>query len=76
MSATIYVDLRQSKLTKQWRWTAKNANNMRKIATSGESYHNYADCLAAVEQVFGTGTTVFKREAEMGNVLLRQGQDG
>lgn len=57
-----------------WRWVAKNADNQRTLARSSERYTNREDCLAAVEQLFGPATTVFKREAEMGDVVLRQGQ--
>lgn len=57
-----------------WRWVAKNAGNQKKLARSSERYFNREDALAAAEQVFSAATTVFKREAEMGNVLLRQGQ--
>ena len=38
----------------QWRWTLYAANN-RKIANSGESYFNKADCLAAINLVKGSG---------------------
>lgn len=58
-----------------WRWVAKNAANHKKLARSSERYFNREDALAAAEQLFSAATTVFKREAEMGNVLLRQGQD-
>lgn len=33
-----------------WRWYLQAANN-RKIADSGESYHNKADCRAAIDLV-------------------------
>jgi len=34
----------------QWRWYLEAANN-RKIANSGEGYHNKDDCLAAIQLV-------------------------
>ncbi len=34
----------------QWRWFLAAANN-RKIATSGEAYHNAQDCLSAINLV-------------------------
>lgn len=34
----------------QWRWTLVAANN-RKIANSGEGYHNRSDALAAISLV-------------------------
>jgi uncharacterized protein len=37
----------------QWRWYLKAAND-RKIANSGEGYHNKADCLAAINLVKGS----------------------
>lgn len=58
-----------------WRWVARNADNQKVLARSSERYTNREDAFAAVRQLFVTGT-VFKREAELGNVLLRQGQDG
>ncbi len=33
-----------------WRWTLYAGNN-RKIANSGEGYHNRSDCLSAIELV-------------------------
>jgi len=33
-----------------WRWTLEAANG-RKIANSGEGYHNYADCIHAIRLV-------------------------
>lgn len=36
-----------------WRWTLYAANH-RKIADSGESYHNQNDCLAAINLVRAT----------------------
>ncbi len=46
----------------QWRWTLFAANN-RKIADSGESYWNEADCTAAIDLVKGTNsmTPVYKQ---------------
>ncbi len=37
----------------QWRWTLYAANN-RKIANSGEGYHNKTDVIAAINLVRGT----------------------
>jgi len=45
----LYVDA-----AKQWRWTLYAANN-RKIANSGEGYHNKADAQAAIALVKGSG---------------------
>jgi len=45
----------------QWRWTLLAANN-RKIADSGESYHNEQDCLHAINLVKGSGNApVYKQ---------------
>lgn len=43
----------------QWRWTLFAANN-RKIANSGEAYHNKADCLWAIQLVKGSGPAPIK----------------
>lgn len=39
----------------QWRWHLTAANN-RKIASSGEGYHNQSDCLSAISLVKGSST--------------------
>lgn len=41
--------------TGYWRWTLYAANN-RKIANSGESYHNKADAASAIKLVQGSAT--------------------
>jgi uncharacterized protein YegP (UPF0339 family) len=79
MSApVIYVDIYSSdnKRTKtdrpqRWRWRAINADNNRKMATSGEAYSNYQDCFDAIVELFGDGTNVYLREAEKDNAPLR-----
>jgi len=38
----------------QWRWYLKSANG-RKLADSGEGYHNRQDCLTAIQLVSTTG---------------------
>jgi uncharacterized protein len=45
-----------------WRWTLLAANH-RKIADSGESYTNEADCLSGIGLVMGTNsnTPVYKK---------------
>lgn len=40
--------------SRQWRWTLYAVNN-KKIADSGESYHNKSDCIAAINLVKGSG---------------------
>jgi len=42
-----------------WRWYLQAANN-RKIADSGEGYHNRQDCLAAINLVKGSGSAPVK----------------
>jgi hypothetical protein len=75
--AVIYVDVKQSRrlwpLTRpqRWYWIALNGNNMRRLARSSETYTNRQDALDAVTELFGTESNVYKREAEMGNQLLR-----
>lgn len=58
-----------------WRWRAISEGNRRKLATSGEAYINLADCLHAIELLFGTTATVFLRQDEQGNQLLRRASD-
>lgn len=48
MRYIIYRDVNQ-----QWRWYLEAGNN-RKIANSGEAYHNKADCLSAIDLVKGS----------------------
>lgn len=48
MAYYIYKDV-----SGQWRWYLSAANN-RKIANSGEGYHNKQDCLAAITLVKGS----------------------
>jgi uncharacterized protein YegP (UPF0339 family) len=44
-----------------WRWTLFAANN-RKVANSGEGYHNKQDCLSAITLVKGSySTPVYER---------------
>jgi uncharacterized protein YegP (UPF0339 family) len=42
-----------------WRWTLFAANN-RKIANSGEGYHNRSDALSAISLVKQSGVTPIK----------------
>jgi uncharacterized protein YegP (UPF0339 family) len=43
-----------------WRWTLVAANG-RKIADSGEGYHNEADCDHAIDLVKGSGNAPTRR---------------
>jgi uncharacterized protein YegP (UPF0339 family) len=43
----------------QWRWYLAAANN-RKIANSGEGYHNKQDCLDAITLVKGSSNAPVK----------------
>ncbi|SPH23588.1 hypothetical protein DEA8626_02652 [Defluviimonas aquaemixtae] len=45
-----------------WRWTLYAANN-RKIANSGEGYHNKADALSAINLVKGSGSAPIREAA-------------
>ena len=42
-----------------WRWYLQAANN-RKVADSGEGYHNRQDCLAAIGLVKGSASAPVK----------------
>lgn len=44
----VYIDA-----SRQWRWYLQAANG-RKIANSGEGYHNQADCIHAINLVAGS----------------------
>lgn len=46
----------------QWRWTLYAANN-KKIADSGEGYHNKADAQHGIDLVKGTNYVTPVREA-------------
>lgn len=69
----VYVDLYRTMFLRkrEWRWRARNAGNQRLMATSAEGYRNLQDCLDAVEQLFGSGTDVYLRQAEHNDVELR-----
>lgn len=72
----LFVDLKCSKTRwpgrpQRWYWVALNGNNFRRLARSSENYTNRQDCLDAVEQLFGSGTNVYLRQHEQGNVALR-----
>lgn len=80
MSAPVlYVDIKQAPLSKlpgrqqRWYWIAKSAGNQKRLARSSERYTNRGDCVNAVWLLFHASTTVFQREAEHGNLLLRRG---
>jgi uncharacterized protein len=45
-----------------WRWTLYAGNN-RKIANSGEGYHNKSDCLSAIQLVKSSATAPVKEAA-------------
>ncbi|RTE91028.1 MULTISPECIES: DUF1508 domain-containing protein [Bradyrhizobium] len=45
----------------EWRWTLYSVNE-RKIADSGEGYHNKVDCLGAIELVKSTDASTRVRE--------------
>lgn len=74
----IYVDIKRAALPsirrgrpQRWYWVAKSADNQEKLARSSERYTNHEDCLAAIAQLFGSGTNVYLREQEQGNQVLR-----
>lgn len=56
----MYFVLYEDKLG-YWRWTFY-ASNHRKIADSGEAYHNRQDCLHAIELIKGSASApVYQR---------------
>jgi hypothetical protein len=75
---TVYVDLlksdnkaTRSKRPQRYRWVARNGGNQKILARSSKSYNNAEDCLAAIEQLFGTGTDVTLRREGEDDVELR-----
>ncbi|WP_373234009.1 hypothetical protein [Mycobacterium marinum] len=81
----VYVDLyqvpeknvlgRPTRRPQRWRWRAINGGNHKVLAVSSEAYTNEADCRAAIDQLFGTGTEVYLRRDGHDNQLLRFAQD-
>ena len=53
----------RSRFRRQWRWKLLAANN-RVIATSGESYANYADCMSGINLVMGSYTAKVEKRDE------------
>ena len=53
----VYLDVQR-----QWRWTLYAANN-RKIANSGEGYHNQQDCISAIHLVASSNGVPIKYAA-------------
>lgn len=78
----VYVDLKKSKVrwplkrNQPWYFVAINGRNMRRLARSTENYTNRADAVDAIWQLFANDSNVFLREAEHGNVNLRQATSG
>lgn len=75
----VYVDIKQAlssiipgRRQQRWHWVAKSAGNQRVLARSSERYTNRGDALYAVALLFSSASTVYLREAEHGNQLLRQ----
>ena len=76
----VYVIVKQAPLSRlpfrpqRWYWVAKSGDNQKVLARSSERYTNYGDCLHAVHLLFGDGTSVYRRQAERGDVMLRLAQ--
>lgn len=77
----IYVDLQYHQKPDDWEgvrwqpWSAiiKSAGNMEPLFRSTERWTNRQDAIDTITLAHSAATTVFLREAEHGNVLLRQG---
>ena len=54
-----------------WRLLILSGDNHEPMFRSTERYFNRADALHAAELAFGSGSNVYLREAEHGNVVLR-----
>lgn len=55
-----------------WRSVILRDGNFEPLFVSSERYFNRSDALAAITLAFSATTTVFLREAEHGNVLVRR----
>jgi uncharacterized protein YegP (UPF0339 family) len=73
-----YVDVDDNRLAyrkyldnfQAWHWMAKSSNG-EVLAVSSERYFNRADCVHAIDLLFGARSHVYRRESNQGNVLLR-----
>ena len=74
----LFVDIQQSKSRwpvkrpQRWYWVLKSADNNEPLAVSSENYTNKQDCIDAAFLVHSAGSTVYFRQSEHGNVLMRQ----
>lgn len=74
----VFIDVYQSKPRNRpnvtrpqtWRWRAISEGNGKKLA-SGEAYTNLADLLDTVVLLFGDNSTVYLRQPEQGDRVLR-----
>jgi hypothetical protein len=73
----VYVVLKQAPLSRlpfrqqRWYWLAKSGDNQRKLARSSERYFNRVDAINAINVLFADASNVYRREAELGDVMLR-----
>lgn len=54
-----------------WRIAIKSGDNRKALFRSTERYFNKADALHAIQLAFGTGSNVYLRQKEHGDVPLR-----
>jgi uncharacterized protein YegP (UPF0339 family) len=72
-----YVDIKRSKKRfplkrpQQWYFVLLAAGNHEPVMTS-EMFTNHGDCVAAAEKYNGDTITVFLRQKEIGNLLVRR----
>jgi hypothetical protein len=55
----------------KWRWRALSEGNRKKLASSGEAFHNLADCLHSIDLLFSDKSNVYLRQHEQGDQVLR-----
>lgn len=73
----IWIDLYQSTRRKTlrraqtWRWRAISGRNGRILANSADAYTNRSDAVSAIQQLFGSNSDVYQRQAETGDLMLR-----
>lgn len=72
-----YVDIKQSKTVwplkrpQKWYWVVLSEGNFKRMGKSW-MFTNEQDCIDSAVSLFGSSSTVFLRQHEKGNELLRR----
>lgn len=73
-----YVDIKQSrtvwplKRAQKWYWAVLSSGSFKRMGRSW-MFTNEQDCIDSATSLFGAASTVFLRQSEKGNQLLRRG---